>query len=411
MTDDTIRLRQPTADEIRAFVQPTGEAFAEAFSDAELDLERRLWELDRLIGAVDGDRWVGTGGAYSFGLTVPGGEVAAAGITMIGVTPSHRRRGILRLIMRWLFDQARERGEPVSVLWASESAIYQHFGYGIGTLQSTFDIERTRIAFARPAPALGRIRLVDRDEAARLFPPIYEAVRVGIPGTVTRSEARWRLDQLEDAEWQRAANGVKYRAVLEVDGEPRGYAIYRAKSEWGEMGPNNTVLVFEVVGLDPAAERAIWEWLADIDLVGHIKGQRGPVPHPLMLQLTEPRRLGLNVREGMWLRLIDLKAALEARTYGAGGSLTFDVTDEFCPWNAGRWRLDVGDDGRGSLTAADADPDLTLDIADLATTYLGTFTFADLTRAGRVGECRPGAVSEADRLFATTTAPWSSTMF
>jgi predicted acetyltransferase len=411
MTDDTISLRQPTADEIRAFVQPTGEAFAFTFSDAELDLERRLWELDRMIGVVDGERWVGTGGAYSFGLTVPGGEVPAAGITMIGVTPSHRRRGILRRMMRWLLDQARERGEPVSILWASESAIYQHFGYGIGTLQSTFDIERNRIAFARPAPALGRIRLVDRDEATRLFAPVYEAVRVGIPGTVTRSESRWRLDQLEDAEWQRAANGIKYRAVLEVDGEPRGYAIYRAKENWGEMGPDNTVLVFEVVGLDPAAERAIWEWLAGIDLVGHIKGQRAPVPHPLMLQLTEPRRLGLNVREGMWLRLIDLKAALEARTYGADGSLTFEVTDEFCPWNAGRWRLDVGGDGHGTLTASDADPDLTLDIADLATTYLGTFTFANLARAGRVGECRPGAVAEADRLFATTTAPWSSTMF
>jgi predicted acetyltransferase len=313
--------------------------------------------------------------------------------------------------MRWLFDQARERGEPVSILWASESAIYQHFGYGIGTLQSTFDIERTRIAFARPAPALGRIRLIDRDEATRLFAPIYEAVRVGIPGTVTRSEARWRLDQLEDAEWQRAANGIKYRAVLEVDGEPRGYAIYRAKEEWGETGPNNTVLVFEVVGLDAAAERAIWEWLAGIDLVGHIKAQRGPVPHPLMLQLTEPRRLGLNVREGMWLRLIDMRAALEARTYGAAGSLTFEVTDEFCPWNAGRWRLDVGADGRGTLTASVADPDLTVDTADLATVYLGTFTFADLARAGRVGECRPGAVADADRLFAIATAPWSSTMF
>jgi predicted acetyltransferase len=411
MTDDTIRLRQPTADEIRAFVQPTGEAFAEVFSDAELDLERRLWELDRLIGAVDGERWVGTGGSYSLGLTVPGGEVGAAGITMIGVTPSHRRRGILRLIMRWLFDQARERGEPVSVLWASESAIYQHFGFGIGTLQSTFDIERSRVEFARPAPALGRIRLVDRDEATRLFPPIYEAVRVGIPGSVTRSEARWRLDQLEDAEWQRATNGIKYRAILEVDGEARGYAIYRAKAEWGEMGPNNVVLVFEVVGLDADAERAIWEWIAGIDLVGHIKGQRGPVPHPLMLQLTEPRRLGLNVREGMWLRLIDVPTALAARSYGAAGSLAFELTDDFCPWNAGRWRLDVGGDGRGTLTPSDADPDLTLDTADLATAYLGTFTIADLARAGRVGECRPGAVAGADRLFATARAPWCSTMF
>ena len=263
MTDDTIRLRQPTADEIRDFVQPTSEAFAEAFTDAELDLERRLWELDRLIGAVDGERWVGTGGAYSLGLTVPGGEVEAAGITMIGVTPSHRRRGILRRIMRWLFDQARRArraGLRAVGLRKRDLPALRVSGSGRSRAPSTSSAPGS--TFARPAPALGRIRLVDRDEATRLFPPIYEAVRVGIPGTVTRSEARWRLDQLEDAEWQRAANGIKYRAVLEVDGEPRGYAIYRAKAEWGEMGPNNTVLVFEVVGLDAAAERAIWEWIA-----------------------------------------------------------------------------------------------------------------------------------------------------
>jgi predicted acetyltransferase len=137
----------------------------------------------------------------------------------------------------------------------------------------------------------------------------------------------------------------------------------------------------------------------------------GAMPHPLMLQLAEPRRLGLNVREGMWLRLVDLPAALEARSYAAAGSLTFEVTDEFCPWNAGRWRLEVGADGRGTVTASDAEPDLTLDIADLATVYLGAFTFAHLAGAGRVGECRPGAVAEAGALFVTAAAPWSSTMF
>ena len=411
MTDETIRLRQPADDEIRAWLAPTSAAFAEIFSDAELEQERLEWESDRLIGAVDGETWVGTGGAYSFGLTVPGGEVGAAGITVISVTPSHRRRGILRLMMRWLLDQARERGEPVAVLWATEGAIYQRFGFGIGTLQSQFDIERGRATFLRPAPPLGRIRLVDIDEAARLFPPIYDAVRVRTPGAVTRSDVKWRHDQLEDGESQRAAHGMKFRAVLEVDGEARGYAIYRVKGEWNDLGPNNTLLALDVVGLDGAAERAIWEWLAGIDLVGHVKGWRGPVPHPLMLLLTEPRRLGLNVREGLWLRLIDLRAALEARSYAAAGSLTIEVTDEFCPWNAGRWRLDVGGDGRGTLTASDADPDLTADIADLAAVYLGTFTFADLARAGRVGECRPGAVAEADGVFATAVAPSSSTMF
>lgn len=416
MHDETIHLRQPGPDELRAWVGPALAAFADDYSDAEYEHDRQLWESDRLVGAVDGESWVGTGGAYSFRLTVPGGEVGAAGITMIGVTPSHRRRGILRQMMRWMIDQARARGEPVAVLWASESAIYQHFGFGIGTLQSSFDIDRGRVRFIRPAEPLGRMRLVDRDEAVRLIPPVYDAVRVRIPGTLGRSEAKWRHDQLADTTWQRGAHGLKFRVVLEVAGVVRGYAIYRVKADWDERGPNNTMLALEVVGLDAAAERALWEWLFGVDLVGHVKAWRGPVPHSLVLQLTEPRRLGLAVRDGMWLRLIDMPAALQARSYAGVGSVTLELTDAFCPWNAGRWRLDVptGDSGaRGvaTVTPFDGDPDLSLDTSDLAAVYLGTFTFADLARAGRVAERRSGAVATADALFATEGAPWCSTMF
>ena len=331
---------------------------------------------------------------------------------MIAVMPSHRRRGILRQMMRWLLDQARERGESASVLWASESAIYPRFGFGMGTLQSSFDAEPSRIRFSRPAEPIGRFRMVDRDEAAELFPPVYEAMRVRTPGMLTRSDTKWRHEMLEDLEWQRSLGG-KQRVALEVDGVVRGYAIYRAKSDWDERGPNNALTVFEVTGLDAAAERAIWEWIFGIDLAGHLKGWRGPVPHPLLLQVTEPRRLGLLVREGLWLRLVDVPAALGARSYaGSGGSLTFELTDEFCPWNAGRWRLDVPSDGGvATFTAADGQPDLRLDTSDLATAYLGTFSFADLARAGRVEECRAGAIAVADGLFATTGAPWCSTMF
>jgi predicted acetyltransferase len=412
MQDETIRLRQPAADELRAWWRPIGAAFAEVFNEAEFEHDRVKFELDRLIGAVDGESWVSTGGAYSFRLTVPGGQVAAAGITAISVAPSHRRRGILRQMMRWLLDQARERGEPVAILWASESAIYRRFGYGIGTLQSAFEIERGRALFLRPAEPLGRMRLLERDEAVQLIPPVYEAVHAVVPGTLTRPELKWRAEILDDAEWMRGENGPKFLAVLEVDRAIRGYAIYRAKSEWDERGPKSKLLVFEVVGLDPAAERAIWEWLFAIDLISHVKAWRAPFPHPLVLQLTEPRRLGLSVQDGLHLRLIDMPAALAARSYNGAGSLTFELTDEFCPWNAGRWRLDVpGDRGVATITPFDGDPDLTLDTSDLATVYLGTFTFADLARAGRLGESRPRAVAAADVLFATAVAPWCSTMF
>ncbi len=208
--------------------------------------------------------------------------------------------------------------------------------------------------------------------------------------------------------------GPKSNAVLTVGGEPRGYALYRVKAEWGDRGPKNTLNVLEVTALDPAAERALWEWLVGIDLVGQVKAWRVPPVHnPLLLQVAEPQRLGLTIRDGIWLRLVDLRAALEARTYAGPGRLTLDVTDAFVPSNAGRWTVDVPDD-RGAASATPAEgvvPDVALDIADLATVYLGAFTFADLVRAGRARECRDGAAVVADTLFAAAAAPWCSTMF
>ena len=149
----------------------------------------------------------------------------------------------------------------------------------------------------------------------------------------------------------RRSNGPKFIAVLEVDGVPRGYALYRVKNDWDERGPNNTLLVLEVTGLDAAAERAVWEWIFRVDLVSRVKGWRGSPSHPLMLQLTEPRRLGMMVREGVWLRILDMVAALEGRRYAGPGAISFDLTDEFYPSNAGRWRLEVRGRGRGGVSA------------------------------------------------------------
>jgi predicted acetyltransferase len=410
--ETTIRLQSPadTHEALRAFLKPIETAFTDEFSEPEFEFSREGWEVDRLIGALDGETPVGTAGAITYRLTVPGGShIGAAGITMVGVAPSHRRRGILRQMMRWLLDQARERGEPIAILWASEGAIYQRFGYGLATIQGQFDIEPTYVKFLRPAEPLGQVRMLERDEAVALFPVVYDQVRSRTPGTIVRGEVDWR-HMLHDAEWMRNGNGPKYRAILEVDREPRAFTTYRAKGEWNDRGPNTTLLVFEVIGVDPAAERAMWEWIIGIDLVGHVKAMRTPVPHPLFLQLTDPRRLGMTIGDGLWIRLIDMQAALEARGYGGAGTMTFELSDAFCPWNAGRWRLNVSDDGP-RVTGERGEPGLLLDTADLAAAYLGTFTFAQLARAGRVKECHEGAVATADAMFATATPPWCSTMF
>jgi predicted acetyltransferase len=414
MPDDVtgITLRNPTDETLASFFVPISIAFGEGFVEAEIENERHVLELDRVFGAFEGETPVGLSGAYTFRMTTPGGEVGAAGVTLIGVLPTHRRRGILRLMMTRLFEQARERGEPVAVLWASEAAIYQRFGYGIGTLQTEIEAQRDKIVFARPVESNGRVRIVERDEAVELFAPIFEARRAVTPGSLTRSDAKWRTQLLHDAEWMRRGNGPKVRAVLEVDGEPRAYVVYRIKADWDNHGPKSVVTVMELIGLDGVSEQALWQWVFSIDLVGVVNTWRGPMPHPLQLMVTEPRRLASGVADAMWLRIIELPAALEGRSYRGPGSLVFEVTDDFCPWNAGLWQLTVQtEDGVATVTGTRAAPDLSMDIRDVAAVYLGAFRFADLAAAGRVRECRPGALAAADALFTTPTAPWNSTMF
>jgi predicted acetyltransferase len=413
-----IELRKATPETLRSFMTPLSRAFGEVFTDAEFEADSQTFETDRIVGAYDGDELVGCAGAYTFRMTIPGGDVPTAGVTLVGVSPSHRRRGILRQMMRQQLDEIHDRGEPVAVLWASEGAIYQRFGYGLATLSGSLDIERARTAFLRPVEPDGRIRIVSEDDAARLFPVPYERVRTVTPGALSRTEAFWRWNVVRDAEYMRAGRGPKFLALYEVDGEPLGYAIYRLKSEWDERGPKSELLVLEVVAATPSTERDIWRWLFDVDLVGRIKAWRLPIPTSLTLRLVEPRRMGLTVTDGIWLRLVDLAPALAARSYATIGSIVFDVADPFCPWNAGRWRLDVSDGGGGSdaqlqvaIGLTDADPDLALDVADLGAAYLGGIRFAELANAGRIDELRAGAVRTADALFATDRAPWCCTPF
>jgi predicted acetyltransferase len=407
-----ITLRTPTPDEFARFMAPLSVAFNEEISAAAIDNDRRTIELDRFVGAIDGDDVVGCGGAYTFRLTVPGGEVGAAGVTAVGVLPTHRRRGILRQMMTWFFEQARQRHEPVAILWASEAAIYQRFGYGPGTVSSAFEIPVARIQFRRPIEVPGRFRLVDVDEAANRFPPIYDTVRPLTPGALSRTDTRWRWEILYDAEWYRQGEGAKLRALYEVDGETRGYVIYRTRGDWDTSGPKGIVTIQELVALDPEAEQALWQWVSGIDLIATLRGRRGPQPHPLQLLLTEPRRLGVTATDGSWIRIIDLPAALSARSYATPGDLVIDVADAFCPANAGRWQI-VARAGEATRVepAGDAPADLTLDISDVAAVYLGAFRFTDLRRAGRVHECRPEAVTQADDMFRTAARPLNSTMF
>jgi predicted acetyltransferase len=175
-----------------------------------------------------------------------------------------------------------------------------------------------------------------------------------------------------------------------------------------------------VVATGPRAERDIWRWLFDIDLVGRIQADRVPVPPPLFHVLAEPRRLGLTVLDGLWVRVVDLPAALAGRRYAAEGRLVIEVDDAFCPWNAGRWAIepaapdptDAGGATRPAHVArTDRPADLALDASSLGAVYLGGTLFRELAAAGRVAELTPGSVRLADAMFASDRTPWCSTMF
>jgi predicted acetyltransferase len=400
----------PPDAEYRPWAEGVGAAFLEDVTDADLPEWERLSERDRLLAAYDGDRVVGGAGAFSFRLTVPGGEIGAAGVTAVGVAPTHRRRGILREMMRRQLDDVRERGEPAAILWASEGSIYQRFGYGLASLTANIEIDRAKTAFRTPAEREGDIRLVDRKEATRLFPPVYDQLRREWPGFFNRTEPFWELEVLGDPERHRRGAGRKFYAVYEVKGRAEGYVMYRSRDE-RNAGEHRSVLeVRELMAASNRATRDLWRFVFDIDLINTIRAERVQTDHPLLLTVAEPRRLGLTLGDALWLRLIDLPAAFAARTYREAGSVTFEVSDGFCPWNAGCWRLET-DGKKARLEPAGDKPDLAVDVTDLAAAYLGAFSFAHLARAGRVVERSKGAIERADRLFATPRAPWCPQVF
>jgi predicted acetyltransferase len=410
-------IRVPARHELRSFARPVELAFAEDSSEAEFEDWLKLCEPDRWLGAFDdatSQQVAGCASAHSVRLTVPGGTVAAAAVTGVGVRPDYRRRGILRALMRRQLADVHERGEPVAVLWASEGAIYQRFGYGLAAMDGYFEAAVERTAYARSRPAEGRVRILSEEESAGIIPAVYEAMRAQTPGALSRTEAWWVDGVLADPEYSRRGSSSKFRVVYEADGVAEGYAIYRVKADWDHRGPRSVLEVREAVTITPRALRELWRYLFEVDLVRTVKAHRVPVPAPLQHLLIEPRALGLVVNDGLWIRLVDLPAALQARRYGTADSLVLEVSDDFCPRNAGRWRVHAsGQSGAATagVTRTDEPADLVLDTSDLAAMYLGGTRPADLAAAGRIEERTSQAVRRATALFATEQIPWCVMMF
>ncbi|MFF7282486.1 GNAT family N-acetyltransferase [Streptomyces griseorubiginosus] len=372
----------------------------------ERETFRELTEIDRSIGVWDDGRCVGTAGAFSFRLTVPGGaSVPAAGVTMVSVAATHRRRGVLTSMMRRQLDDVRSWGEPLAVLTASEPVIYGRFGYGVGTYQLNADIDTARVRLSVP-PGTDDVRLryaapadvLDACEA------VYARLVSRRPGMIARIPG-WERLWLLDPESTRDGASPLQCVVAERDGEVVGFVRYRVKADWDATGPKGTVVVSDLEALEPAGHGALWRFLFDLDLTSRIDIRRRPVDEAWQYLVSDIRRCSPLVRDALHVRLVDVGAALEARTYQTPVDVVLEVEDAFCPWNAGRWRL--SGDAKGASCTRTTDPaDLALSVRELGAAYLGGVSLASLAGAGLVRELRQGALAEASVGFGSVVAPW-----
>ncbi len=384
-------------------------AFSGELREEEVEVDLKMVPHDRLLGAYADGALVGTAADFPFPLTIPGGELVAAGVTGVGVLPSHRRRGLLSRMMERQLADARERDEPLAILWASEAAIYGRYGYGMATRVASIDADRDRMVFRTPPDPSARVRLVDAEEAVEVFPPIYDRVHAETPGMIGRSADWWKHYRLADPEYRRRGAGPKFCALLELDGQAEAYAIYRVKQDWDEGFAQSQLRVQEALATSPRAARELWRFLFGIDLVGRVQAWPLPPDHPLFLLADEPKRLRMKIGDGLWLRILDVERALSVRSYAAEDELVFELVDPLVPENEGVWRLQAGESG--ASVERGGDPQLRLDAAALASTYLGGISFAELLDAERLEELVDGAVARADALFRTPRAPWCAEVF
>ncbi len=400
-----MEIRPTTDQDLDVFVDTVHAAFGR-FPETPVDGGGLWWsafEMDRnLLAMTAHGRPVGTAGAYSFELTLPGGTLLpVSGVSAVGVLPSHRRQGVLTAMMRHQLTGFRARGESLSVLLASEALIYRRFGYGPATYTRRLTVPRHRATLALPraraaaaGPDTGTVELLRRAECGEILEKVYDRYRRAQPGALSRPHRWWALGAGQPP----VTPAPRYVAVhRDADGVPDGYASYRVDLP-------DTLTVDETIATTDAASTALARFVLGHDLVTQVVFKHVPPEHPLRWQLADfnAGQPGDDT-DWLWVRLLDVPRALTARSWFADGELVLDVDDPFLGEPA-RYLLTVRD-GRATCVPTDRAPDLSLDVSDLGSVYLGGTTPSTLVRAGHIHAHHPGAAALADALFRAERPP------
>lgn len=370
---------------------------------------------DRVLYAVDDregrEEVVGSANHFPYEMTLPGGPRPVAGVTGVGVWPTHRRQGVLSSLMRRQLTEIHESGVHYAALWASEGSIYGRFGYGLSAIETSMVIHRRHTVLRADAPRDQNLRIVlsDPEPVRADLERVHRGVAAVQLGQFQRSRAWWDK-QLRDGPEQRRGQGPLMAVVVYAADAPIGYALYRTKAGWGTDGSQGEVHVLEFTGTTPTARVTLLEHLFNRDLTATVTFHELPADTPVPHLLVDPERAGSTPQNSLWVRLVDVPGALRERTYKGPFVTVLEVTDRYAPWNVGRW-LVKGDTDGAHVEATEAAPDLTLDASHLGAAYLGQIPLTGYLNAGLITEHTPGTVDRLDTALHRVDAPFCGLVF
>ncbi|TNE36792.1 MAG: GNAT family N-acetyltransferase [Alphaproteobacteria bacterium] len=363
---------------------------------------------EQFFCAYDGDHLASTAGAFDFDLMMNGRIAKADGVTIVCTDPAYRRQGLVRKTMTQILHAAHERGVPIAILWASMGAIYQRFGYGLATNWNAYAIAPKAITFRDKIPLDGCVRRIkNRDAALEIAGPLYDTSIKQSTLSIRRDTARWNWLLPKDE--KKARN---FAAWFDASGTPRGYLIYELEGKIDDDGMYQILSVVDFIWSDMNACRGLWQYLADHDLGRTVKMNFRPDDDPVTTLLLEPRGLKRRVSDGIWLRVVDVDKALEARGYDMDGSLTLTIEkDDLCPWNEGTWSLTVKNGEAKAEKTALAKGDITLAPQALATLISGYRNASQLSASEQITGAEGNKLRALDLLFSTRFRPNCTNMF
>lgn len=377
-------------------IKPAADDFWAVLKDA--------YVADRAFGAFDGDRQVGTAMSFPSSLTLPGGAVLpAAGVTYVGVRSDYRRRGALTGMMRAQLEDCAERGDVFAVLHASEPVIYGRFGYGIATVSRNLRIRSPQADLRPEVPVAGTVRLLDKDEIVPALQAAYPALQPTRVGLMGRSPQWWTLAYTRRLHDEYLLVAAHFTPAGDID----GWVSYCTNPDNSDDPHNNdSMQVLDFQAADQSAANDLWRYLLGVDLIDNITAYYRPTDDPIEEMLVNKSAIRSERDDELWLRLIDVPAALAGRTYGVAAPVVIEVVDSLLPNNSGRYRISP----QGIERTADK-PALKVTAEVLAMLYLGTFQASTLAGIGRITVTDPSALPAADQLFAVDRPAWNGTLF